>query len=226
MNSESSPRLYKPRLTPLSTFYQVTATAITFGVTTYYFTSDKRPNVTILSPVLLESTPERTDVTSKTPLYRSLKPEHNVSLANLRIAQEKIIAIVSEENVDDRLDEIKRYTGSEWSSRQGSLNEAPAAIVRPDSTEQVSEIMKICHSLRIPVVASSSGTSLESHFANGRRGISLDLGRINRILASHKDDLDVVVQPGIAYEELNQALAEQVIKIPPIHGSPSYVEKD
>ena len=51
---------------------------------------------------------------------------------------------------------------------------------------------------------------MEGHFANTRRGITIDLGRMNKILAAHKDDLDVVVQPGVGYEELNEALAQQV----------------
>lgn len=163
-----------------------------------------------LDTLLKHSTSERINTTSTTPLDHSLKPKHDVSLANIGAARAKIVAVVGEANVDDRLDEIKRHTGSEWSSYPGSPDEAPAAIVRPESTEQVSEIMKICHELRIPVVAFSGGTSLEGHFANTRRGISLDLGRMNKILATHKDDLDVVVQPGVGYEELNEALAEQV----------------
>ena len=83
------------------------------------------------------------DITSTTPLDRSLKPQHDVSEANLRTAEERIVAVVGEANVDSRLDDIKLHTGSEWSSHPISPDEAPAAIVRPESTEQVSKIMKI-----------------------------------------------------------------------------------
>lgn len=157
--------------------------------------------------------PSQRDTTSTTPLDRSLKPVHDVSVANLQKAHDKIAAIIGEENIDSRLDEIKRHTGSEWSSHPGSPDEAPAAIVKPESTEQVSEIMRVCHELNIPVVSFSGGTSLEGHLANTRRGICIDLGRMNKILSTHKSDLDVVVQPGVGYEELNQALAEQVNQI-------------
>lgn len=150
------------------------------------------------------------DSSSTTPLGRYGKPELDVSVANLQRAREKIVAIVGEENIDSRLDEIKRHTGSEWSSHPGGPDEAPAAIVRPGSTDEVSKVMKVCHELGLPVVAFSGGTSLEGQFASTRRGISLDLGRMNRLLACHKSDLDVVVQPGVGYEELNEALAKQV----------------
>ncbi|KAK4502134.1 hypothetical protein PRZ48_005557 [Zasmidium cellare] len=161
---------------------------------------------------------EERDTSSTSPLNRSVRPELDVSVANLRRAREKIVAIVGEEHIDSRIDEIKRHTGTEWSSHPGSPDEAPAAIVRPGSTEEVSKVVKICHELKIPIVAFSGGTSLEGQFANTRRGISLDLSRMDKILASHKNDLDVVVQPGVGYEQLNQKLAEQELFFPPDPG--------
>ena len=180
------------------------------GVAGWHLGSHLVSKPVTMDGAIVQRSSERADTTSTTPLDRSLKPSHDVSVANLRRARERIVAVVGEENIDSRLDEIERHTGPQWSSHPGSPDEAPAAIVRPESTEQVSEIMRVCHDLRIPVVAFSGGTSLEGHFANTRRGITLDLGRMNKILASHKNDLDVVVQPGVGYEELNEALAKQV----------------
>ncbi|KAF2159361.1 hypothetical protein M409DRAFT_71037 [Zasmidium cellare ATCC 36951] len=174
------------------------------------------PTVRSEPPQVLYSMPR--DTSSTSPLDRSIRPELDVSVANLRKARLQIAAIVGEENIDSRIDEIKRHTGTEWSSHPGSPDEAPAAIVRPNSTEEVSGVMKVCNELRIPVVAFSGGTSLEAQFANTRRGVSLDLSRMDKILASHKDDLDVVVQPGVGYEQLNQALAEQELFFPPDPG--------
>jgi D-lactate dehydrogenase (cytochrome) len=149
------------------------------------------------------------DTSSTTPIAHFPKPDHDVSISNLKAAHKEIAAIIGDENINHRLDEIERHTGSEWSSHPGSTDEAPAAIVMPASTEEVSKIMKICHKRRIPVVAFSGGTSLEGHFANTRRGICIDFGRMNQVLQVHKDDLDVVVQPAVGYGELNDLLAEQ-----------------
>jgi D-lactate dehydrogenase (cytochrome) len=78
--------------------------------------------------------------------------------------------------------------------------------------------MKICHAQRIPVVAFSGGTSLEGHFANTRHGIAIDFSRMNSIISVHEDDLDVVVQPGVDYEGLNEHLAKDNLFFPPDPG--------
>ncbi|KAK5174290.1 D-lactate ferricytochrome c oxidoreductase [Saxophila tyrrhenica] len=78
--------------------------------------------------------------------------------------------------------------------------------------------MKFCHTRRIPVVAFSGGTSFEGNFANTRRGLCIDFGRMAQVLALHKEDLDVVVQPGVGYEELNERLKEERLLFPPDPG--------
>lgn len=94
----------------------------------------------------------------------------------------------------------------------------PFCVVYPSSTEQVSEIMKICHRRRIPVTAYSGGTSLEGHFAPTRGGICIDFARMDKVLALHKDDLDVVVQPAVGWEALNDQLADDGLFFPPDPG--------
>ena len=177
---------------------------------------------TIETPIRLDSAPKTTkqgkEYGSTSSLQDTAKPIHDVTLPNLQAARKEIASIIGEQNINTKLDEIERHTGSEWSSHPARTSEAPVAIVMPASTEEVSKIMKICHKRRIPVVAFSGGTSLEGHFANTRRGICIDLGRMNSVLKIQKDDLDVIVQPGVGYEELNQALADQNLFFPPDPG--------
>jgi D-lactate dehydrogenase (cytochrome) len=90
--------------------------------------------------------------------------------------------------------------------------------VWPATTDEVSKVMKVCHSRRIPVVAYSGGTSLEGHFAPTHGGVCLDFGRMDKVLALHKDDLDVVVQPAVAWESLNDQLAPDNLFFPPDPG--------
>jgi D-lactate dehydrogenase (cytochrome) len=78
--------------------------------------------------------------------------------------------------------------------------------------------MKICSERRIPVTAYSGGTSLEGHFAATRGGICIDFSRMDKILALHKDDLDVVVQPAVGWELLNEELAKSNLFFPPDPG--------
>ena len=78
--------------------------------------------------------------------------------------------------------------------------------------------MKICHKRRIPVTGYSGGTSLEGHFAPTRGGICIDFGRMGKILQIHKEDMDVVVQPALGWELLNEELAKENLFFPPDPG--------
>lgn len=78
--------------------------------------------------------------------------------------------------------------------------------------------MKVCHRRLIPVTAYSGGTSLEGHFAPTRGGVCVDFRRMDQILKLHKDDLDVVVQPAVGWEDLNEELAKDGLFFPPDPG--------
>ena len=78
--------------------------------------------------------------------------------------------------------------------------------------------MKVCHQRLIPVTPYSGGTSLEGHFAPTRGGVCIDFRRMDQILDFHKRDLDVVVQPAIGWEELNEELAKDGLFFPPDPG--------
>lgn len=125
---------------------------------------------------------------------------------------------MGEENISTQEDNLKQHSGSEWSSYPTLPSDKPFAIINPESTEQVSEIMKVCHRRRIPVTGYSGGTSLEGHFAATRGGICIDFSRMDKILTLHQDDLDVVVQPAVGWEMLNEDLGEHGLFFPPDPG--------
>jgi D-lactate dehydrogenase (cytochrome) len=78
--------------------------------------------------------------------------------------------------------------------------------------------MKVCHLRRIPVTAFSGGTSLEGHFSPTRGGVCVDFSRMDQILQFNKEDLDVVVQPALGWEALNEDLAKEGLFFPPDPG--------
>ncbi|MHA6326671.1 FAD-binding oxidoreductase [Roseivivax sp. CAU 1753] len=82
----------------------------------------------------------------------------------------------------------------------------PDAVAFPETTAEVSQIMALCHAHRCPVVPFGIGSSLEGHVIPLHGGISIDTSRMNRVLAVHADDLDVVVQPGVTRKALNEEL--------------------
>jgi D-lactate dehydrogenase (cytochrome) len=79
----------------------------------------------------------------------------------------------------------------------------------PNSTEEVSKVLKYCNSEKIPVVAFGAGSSLEGHVLPLYGGISLDLTQMNKILEIKADDLVVRVEPGVHRMALNEKLASQ-----------------
>ncbi|MFY0310515.1 FAD-binding oxidoreductase [Leisingera sp. D0M16] len=93
-------------------------------------------------------------------------------------------------------------------------NQAPDAVVFPTSTQEVSEIVKVCAEYGVPVIAFGTGTSLEGHVNAPAGGICIDMMRMDKIIAVHAEDLDVVVQPGVTREQLNTYLRDQGLFFP------------
>ena len=93
-------------------------------------------------------------------------------------------------------------------------NQAPDAVVFPTSTQEVSDIVKVCAQYGVPVIPFGTGTSLEGHVNAPAGGISVDMTRMDKILAVHAEDLDVVVQPGVTREQLNTFLRDQGLFFP------------
>src|SRR6056297_1976703 len=82
----------------------------------------------------------------------------------------------------------------------------PDAVVYPDCTAQVAEVMRICAAHRCPVIGWGTGTSLEGHALAARGGVTVDFRDMNRVLDIRADDMDVCVQPGVTREALNTEL--------------------
>ncbi len=85
-------------------------------------------------------------------------------------------------------------------------NTPPDAVAYPQSTEEVSGILKICHAEGCPVTAYGAASSLEGQHLALHGGISLDMSRMNRVLDLQPEDLTCVVQPGITRKALNEDL--------------------
>ncbi|KAH9818148.1 D-lactate dehydrogenase [cytochrome], mitochondrial [Teratosphaeria destructans] len=161
---------------------------------------------------------EKRDTSSTVPLRRAVPPIHDVGTANMQAAWADFKDIIGEGNVSTSEGDLKSHSGSEWSSYPEHPGDVPFAVLKPASTEEVSEIMKVCHRRRIPVTGYSGGTSLEGHFAATRGGICIDFSRMDKILQLHKDDLDVIVQPAVGWEMLNEELGEFGLFFPPDPG--------
>lgn len=84
--------------------------------------------------------------------------------------------------------------------------ELPDGVVFAESTEDVSDAVRLCASHDTPIIAYGAGSSVEGHLLAVHGGISLDLSGLNQVHSIHAEDLDATVQAGVTRKQLNDAL--------------------
>ena len=82
----------------------------------------------------------------------------------------------------------------------------PAAVVFAESTAEVAAVVALASQYKVPVIPFGVGSSLEGHLLAVQGGISIDLGRMNKVLSIDADDLTVTVQPGVTRKQLNEEI--------------------
>lgn len=82
----------------------------------------------------------------------------------------------------------------------------PDVVVFPNTTEEVSKVMKFANDNKIPVVPFGLGSSLEGHVVPEHGGISLDMSQMNQVLEVRNQDFLVRVQPGVTRTQVNKEL--------------------
>ena len=90
----------------------------------------------------------------------------------------------------------------------------PDAVAFPASNEEVAAVVRICREHSLPVIPFGAGTAVEGHVQATQGGISIDLGRMDRILDLQEDDLDCRVQAGLRRVALNERLEKRGLWLP------------
>jgi len=82
----------------------------------------------------------------------------------------------------------------------------PDAVAFAQSSEEVSEIVKLCARHKIPIIPFGTGTGVEGNVVALRGGVCIDVSQMNRILQVSTGDLDATVEAGVTHEQLNEHL--------------------
>lgn len=91
----------------------------------------------------------------------------------------------------------------------------PDVVVWPIDTLQVSEIVRLANELRVPVTPRGAGTCLSGGPVPAMGGILLVLARMNKILEVDIPNLQVLVECGVVWQDLNDAIAPYKLFLPP-----------
>ncbi|MDM7951124.1 FAD-linked oxidase C-terminal domain-containing protein [Hydrogenophaga sp.] len=90
----------------------------------------------------------------------------------------------------------------------------PSAVVFAESTQDVADAVKLAAAHRVPVIPFGVGSSLEGHLLAVQGGISIDVSRMNQVLAVQAEDLTVTVQPGVTRMAVNAAVKSEGLFFP------------
>jgi len=96
-----------------------------------------------------------------------------------------------------------------------NLHFLPALVVKPRTTEEISAIMRLCNSNKIPVTPRGAGTGLSGGALPQLGGVLLSTERMNTILEIDERNLQVTTEPGVITEVLQNAVKEKGLFYPP-----------
>ena len=99
----------------------------------------------------------------------------------------------------------------------------PDIVVKPNSTIEVSKILKFAFENDVPVTPWGAGTSLEGQGLAFHGGITIDLRGLNKIRRTLIDDFQVEVEVGVLQQDLDKKLRELGVFFPPNPGAPATI---
>ncbi len=108
----------------------------------------------------------------------------------------------------------------------------PDCAVRPQTVEEIQEIVRLANRAKTPLIPYSSGLNLHGATLPANGGIVIDLTRMRKIEINEKDWF-VIIEPGVTYEMLQDAVTEKGLRLMVPFGVPpgrsvltSYLERD
>ena len=119
--------------------------------------------------------------------------------------------ILSPGNVLVDEDSLKRCA----SDQTEDLYYLPMLVLQPEQVSEVSAIMRYCNDEHIAVTPRGAGTGLSGGALPVHGGVSLDMRRMNRIIDIDTRNFQVITEPGVITQVLQEAVRERGLFYPP-----------
>lgn len=139
-------------------------------------------------------------------------------LETLELKDKKVLAFIDEfknvignEHVLYDAESLDKYAQDETED----LYFLPELVIKPRTSQEISSIMKICNSHQIPVTPRGGGTGLSGGALPHRGGVVLSTERLNAIVEIDERNLQVITEPGVITEVLQDAVKEKKLFYPP-----------
>jgi FAD/FMN-containing dehydrogenase len=116
---------------------------------------------------------------------------------------------VGEDNVSDVVEDLVSY------SRDLSIHppSVPEVVVRPGSSDQISEVIKWANGENVPVVPVSSRVHFHGCTIPKQGGVVLDMNRMNKILEIDIYNRKVRIEAGVTWKQLTEELDKQDMRM-------------
>lgn len=96
-----------------------------------------------------------------------------------------------------------------------ALHFPPDVVIKPGTAEEIGAIMKICNQHKIPVTPRGAGTGLSGGALPHLGGVLLSMERLNKIINIDERNLQVITEPGVITEVLQESVKAKGLFYPP-----------
>ncbi|HEY0056558.1 MAG TPA: FAD-linked oxidase C-terminal domain-containing protein [Pedobacter sp.] len=123
---------------------------------------------------------------------------------------DKITAIAGKENIFTGHSDLEPYSKDETED----LQFFPEVVVKPQSVEEISSLVKLCNGQLIPVTARGGGTGLSGGALPVHGGVLISLERLNKIVEIDERNLQATVEAGVITQVFMDEVAEKGLLYP------------
>ncbi|MGE5398557.1 MAG: FAD-binding oxidoreductase [Chitinophagales bacterium] len=123
-----------------------------------------------------------------------------------------LTSLIKAANVKTETEDLMAYTSDAIYYMKPTK---PDAIVLPESTEEVSKVLKYAYQHEIPIVPRGAGSGLAGGCTPVKAGIVLDMKRMNNIIEIDRSNMTATVEPGVVLANFHKAVEKQKAFYPP-----------